>query len=201
MIKAGIFDIGGVLLRWTNLPMFEDVDQTLQVTEEQRNEHWLKYMDLLEVGKITEKEFWNGFIKDTDAQGILPTESLLQREFKKRFIVDPDMLEIPRQLQKNGLKIGIISNTIAPHAEVIKNSNEFRSFNDFILSNEVGFRKPEKEIYELALDRLKVNPDEAFFVDDLPVNVAGANAVGINGILFENKDLLLKKLTELGVTL
>lgn len=201
MIKAGIFDIGGVLLRWTNLPMFEDVDQTLHITEEQRSEHWLKYMDLLEVGKITEKEFWEGFILDTNAQGTLPTESLLQREFKKRFSVDTDVLEIPHELQKKGIKVGIISNTIAPHAEVIKNSNELGDFDDFILSNEVGYRKPEKEIYELALERLGVKPAEAFFVDDLPANVAGANAVGINGILFENKDLLLMKLTELGVTL
>ncbi len=199
MIKAGIFDIGGVLLRWTNLPMFEDVDQTLLITEEQRNEHWTKYMDLLEVGKITEKEFWEGFIKDTDAQGMLPKESLLQREFKKRFTVDTDMLEIPHNLSKNGMKIGIISNTIAPHAGIIKSAKEFKGFDEVILSNEVGSRKPEKEIYELALMRLGVKPEEAFFVDDLPVNVAGANAVGINGILFENKDLLLSKLREVGV--
>jgi epoxide hydrolase-like predicted phosphatase len=201
MIKAAIFDIGGVLLRWTNLPLFEDVDQTLRITEEQRNEHWLKYMDVLEVGKITEKEFWEGFIKDTKAEGTLPSESLLQRQFKKRFTVDIEMIKIPHKLQENGLKIGIISNTIAPHAEVIKNSQSFEGFDEFILSNEVGFRKPEKEIYELAAKRLGVKPEEAFFVDDLPVNVSGANAVGIHGILFENREIFLNDLKTLGVNI
>ncbi len=199
MIKAAIFDIGNVLLRWTNLPLFEDVDQTLHITEEQRGEYWQKYMDVLEIGKITEKEFWDGFIKDTKAEGRLPLESLLQRQFKRRFTVDEEMVKIPYKLQKSGLKIGIISNTIAPHAEIIRNSKSFEGFDEFILSNEVGFRKPEREIYELALQILHVKPDEALFVDDLPENVEGANNVGIHGILFKNKDILLQDLQKLGV--
>jgi len=201
MIKAGIFDIGGVLLRWTNLPLFEDVDQTLLITEEQRCEHWFKYMDLLEIGKISEKEFWDWFIKDTNAQGLLPDESLLQRQFKRRLNVDEEMLEIPVLLKREGLKTGIISNTIAPHAEVLRSLQSFKEFDEFILSNEVGFRKPQKEIYELALEKLEVKPSEAFFVDDLPKNIEAAKKLGIHGILFQNKVQFTQDIKELGVKL
>lgn len=199
MIKAGIFDIGGVLLRWTNLPLFEDVDQTLLVTEEQRNEHWLKYMNLLEVGKITEAEFWQGFIKDTGATGVLPEGSLLQRRFKELLTIDDEVLKIPHELKKQGLKIAIISNTIKPHAEAMKATSLFDGFEVIILSNEVGHRKPGNEIFDLTLKKLEVIPEEAFFVDDLPVNADAASAFGIHGIVFHDKDQLLSEIIDLGV--
>lgn len=201
MMKAGVFDIGGVLLRWTNLPLYEDVDQTLHVTEEQRMEHWKKYMDALEVGKITEKEFWEGFIKDAGATGELPSGSLLQREFKKRFTPDEEVLHISQRLKEKGLKIAIISNTNVPHAEVMRASHLFDEFETVILSNEVGFRKPEKGIYELAIEKLAVAPDEAFFVDDLPENVEGARKAGMHGILFINEEQLVNEIRALGVDL
>lgn len=199
MIKAGIFDIGGVLLRWTNLPLFEDVDQTLLVTEEQRNEHWLKYMNLLEVGKITEKEFWEGFIRDTGAKGELPRESLLQRKFKERLTIDEEVLRIPHELKKQGLKIAIISNTIEPHAEAMKATPLFAGFDVVILSNEVGHRKPGNEIFELTLKQLEVAPEESFFVDDLPINADAASAFGIHGIVFHDKDQLRQEIVGLEV--
>ncbi|MEK7605510.1 MAG: HAD family phosphatase [Patescibacteria group bacterium] len=199
MIKAGIFDIGGVLLRWTNLPLFEDIDQTLLITEEQRNEHWLKYMNLLEVGKITEKEFWEGFIKDTGAKGELPEESLLQRRFKERLTIDEEVLKIPHELKGKGHKIAIISNTITPHAEAMKATTLFSGFDVVVLSNEIGHRKPGNEIFELTLSRLGVAPEESFFVDDLPVNADAASAFGIHGIVFHDRDQLRREITKLGV--
>lgn len=199
MIKAGIFDIGGVLLRWTNLPLFEDVDQTLLLTEEQRNEHWLKYMNLLEVGKITEKEFWEGFIRDTGAKGELPKDSLLQRKFKELLTIDEEVLEIPHQLKEQGLQIAIVSNTIKPHAEAMKATTLFAGFDVIILSNEVGHRKPGNEIFDLTLKRLGVAPEESFFVDDLPVNADAASAFGIHGIVFHDKEQLYQEVTGLGV--
>jgi len=199
MIKAAIFDIGGVLLRWTNLPMFEDMDQTLRIPEEIRKEAWTKLSPPFEVGKIKEPEFWQEFTKMTQAEGELPQESLIQREFKKRFTLDTDVVAIAHRLKENGLKLGIISNTIDPHAEILRNSNLFDSFDFVILSNEVGLRKPDSEIYELALAKSGVKSDEAFFVDDLPENIEGAEKVGIHGIQFVNKDQLLSEIKKLGV--
>lgn len=199
MIKTGIFDIGGVLLKWTNLPLFEDVDQTLLVTEEQRNEHWLKYMNLLEVGKITEARFWEGFIKDTGATGVLPNESLLQRKFKERLTIDEKVLAIPHELKAQGLMIGIISNTIEPHAQAMRETKLFDGFDVVILSNEVGHRKPGNEIFDLTCQQLGVTPEEAFFVDDLPVNADAASAFGIHGIVFHDRDQLRQEIAGLGV--
>jgi putative hydrolase of the HAD superfamily len=46
----------------------------------------------------------------------------------------------------------------------------------------VGMLKPDPAIYTLALDRLGVTANDALFVDDQPVNVAGARAVGIHAL-------------------
>ena len=50
--------------------------------------------------------------------------------------------------------------------------------------------KPDPRIFQLALQRFGIKAEETVFIDDNPNNVAGANALGIKGILFEGKDKL-----------
>ena len=53
-----------------------------------------------------------------------------------------------------------------------------------MVSGEVKLLKPDPAIYFLALDRFRLRPDEALFVDDRAINVEGAEAVGMKGHLF-----------------
>ena len=46
--------------------------------------------------------------------------------------------------------------------------------------------KPAPEIYQALLSKYQLKADECVFFDDRKVNVEGANAVGIHGIVFEN---------------
>ena len=60
-----------------------------------------------------------------------------------------------------------------------------------IFSSEVETRKPDKEIYQIILKELDVEPGEAIFIDDFPENVKGASSLGINAILFQtNQDTI-----------
>ncbi|HEY7431537.1 MAG TPA: HAD-IA family hydrolase, partial [Streptosporangiaceae bacterium] len=54
----------------------------------------------------------------------------------------------------------------------------------FIYSHEVGFTKPDPCIYQLAWQRLGVQPHELIFLDDVQRNVAAARALGIHAILY-----------------
>jgi putative hydrolase of the HAD superfamily len=56
-------------------------------------------------------------------------------------------------------------------------------FDVVVISTEVGLRKPQPEIYELALDRLGLAHDQVVLVDDGAPNVAAAERLGITGIL------------------
>jgi putative hydrolase of the HAD superfamily len=57
-------------------------------------------------------------------------------------------------------------------------------FDVIVISAEEGVRKPDARIFERTLARLGVAPDEAVFVDDFPVNVAGARAAGLHALQF-----------------
>jgi putative hydrolase of the HAD superfamily len=52
----------------------------------------------------------------------------------------------------------------------------------------VGMRKPEREIYELTVDRLGVAPEECVFLDDLDVNCEAARELGMTAVLFETTE-------------
>ena len=85
------------------------------------------------------------------------------------------------------------------------NLDLLRYFDDVILSSEVGLRKPDLAIYQLALRNLSVPVDEAWFVDDLPENVRAANGVGIRGFWLRRDETFgvgtdlttIRKLTDL----
>ena len=67
-------------------------------------------------------------------------------------------------------------------------------FDVIIISSEVGLIKPDPEMYLLTLDRLKVLPQEAIFIDDKENNVIGAQAVGMLGIQFKDSAQTLQEI-------
>ncbi len=56
-------------------------------------------------------------------------------------------------------------------------------FDAWVISGEVGLRKPDPAIYELAAERLGLAPDACVFVDDLPGNLKPALALGMATVL------------------
>lgn len=85
--------------------------------------------------------------------------------------------------------------------------NEFRLtrfqltdiFGAFFSSCYVGLRKPDRKIYQVALDVLRRDPEDCVFIDDRSENIAAAVSLGIHGILYEGSEPLTERLEELGV--
>jgi glucose-1-phosphatase len=57
---------------------------------------------------------------------------------------------------------------------------------EIVYSHEVGIEKPDPRIFELALARLGVRPEESIFLDDLAVHVEAARALGMKAVLYES---------------
>jgi HAD superfamily hydrolase (TIGR01509 family) len=72
-------------------------------------------------------------------------------------------------------------------------------FDVLIFSCWEGIKKPEKKIYELALERLGTRPAEAVFIDDKPRCIKGARKAGLKTILFESIYQVKDELTKLSV--
>lgn len=75
----------------------------------------------------------------------------------------------------------------------------FAPFRDVVVSGDEKQVKPDAAIYHLALERFGLRADEAVFVDDNAANVAGANAVGIHGLLFAGEPQLRRELIGFGL--
>jgi len=84
-------------------------------------------------------------------------------------------------------RTGIISNSFVGATEREEAAYGFSSLCDTIVySHEVGIEKPDPRIFELALARLGVRPEESLFLDDLAIHVEAARALGMKAVLCEN---------------
>jgi epoxide hydrolase-like predicted phosphatase len=89
--------------------------------------------------------------------------------------------DVARQARAAGVRVGLLSNSWGLSAYPW--DRLAASFDVRVISGEVGLRKPDPAIYELALDRLGVSADRTAFVDDLPGNVQVAQELGMFGVL------------------
>ncbi|MFQ6003393.1 MAG: HAD family hydrolase [Candidatus Zixiibacteriota bacterium] len=200
MIKAIIFDLGGVLM--TDVPLKQiagELSKNSPLSEQEIHallyptQHW----DFLTLGKITEDEYWDNFLKASKIS------EKLKKGLKKKVRSSLYPLEhAPRlvKLLKNHYKLAILSNHAKEWSEYMKQKFDlFQSFDQMIFSCDVGFRKPDPRIYETALNKLKCDPEECILIDDKKRNTDAAEKLGIKGIIFEGSLKLLEDLSKLNV--
>ncbi|WP_026023085.1 HAD family hydrolase [Paenisporosarcina sp. TG20] len=105
--------------------------------------------------------------------------------FPNCFSINQNTINIVNTIKMH-VKVAIITNgsTQRQIAKII-NTNLNSYFNTIIISEEVGFSKPDKRIFELALNRLNVQPEDALFVgDDIEKDIDGCQNANIQGIWF-----------------
>ncbi|WP_200959235.1 HAD family hydrolase [Nocardioides sp. Soil796] len=131
----------------------------------------------LESGAITGDEFSRllaAELVDVDGQELEP-EGMLDRMFAG-IRQAPEMYALVRGLKSAGLKVGLLSNSWAntyPRSEIDE------LFDPVVISGEVGLRKPDRAIYELALAQMGLAAHEVVFIDDGIPNVEGAERAGL----------------------
>jgi len=97
---------------------------------------------------------------------------------------------------KGKYKLVMISNINEAHYEFLKKKMPvFGEFYKLILSYEIGFRKPAKEIYDAALESVDIVPSKAFYVDDRADLIEAAYKLGIEGATLDG-EVAFKKIVE-----
>ncbi len=98
--------------------------------------------------------------------------------------IDPSVLDTLAKLRDMGKLIGLISNGDVHEIAGWDESPLYKYFNSVIFSCNVGYIKPEREIYEKSLEDLKVNPEECLFIGDGGSDeLQGAKEIGMNTVL------------------
>lgn len=99
------------------------------------------------------------------------------------FTPNEPVVHLAHELRAAGLRLGVLTNNVREFRDGWRSMLPFgEMFDDVIDSHEVGMRKPNPAIYQLALERLGVPADRTAFLDDAPTNVVAASAVGMVGI-------------------
>ena len=103
-----------------------------------------------------------------------------------RFEVNEPVVALVHELKAAGLRLGVLTNNVAEFRDGWRGMLPFDElFDDVVDSHEVGMRKPNPAIYQLALSRLGAEPGRTAFLDDVPTNVAAAESVGMRGVLVD----------------
>lgn len=135
----------------------------------------------LERGEIPTGEFDAQLRRIFAGQGRqVPDGSLVDAMFA-RMSPAGDMWAVAEQARAAGIRVGLLSNSWGTAMYPRQRLEE--SFDVQVISGEVGLRKPDPEIYELAAELLGLPPTRCAFVDDLDRNVAVAEQVGMFGVV------------------
>jgi putative hydrolase of the HAD superfamily len=175
-------DIGGVLLTngWDRGSRRKAIDHFKLDTEETEERHHLTF-DTYEVGKITLDEYLERVV-------FYKKRSFSRKRFRQ-FMYDqskafPDMLALLQQLKKKyGFQVAVVSNEGRELAEYRIRQFKLNALADFfIVSSFVHFRKPDADIFRIALDTAQVSPQQVLYIEDRAMFVQVAETLGLHGL-------------------
>ncbi len=150
-------------------------------------------------GRLSHADFWAGRLA---ALGITTAED--RAVFKSDLFAYWGLLSGMKALLQElhaKYRLAVLSNTSRiGFADYLSERRGFGSLFEVVVSSaEVGFAKPEPEVYHIALDRLNIQPGQALFVDDLQRNTDAAGKLGIPSIVFTTADALREELQNRGI--
>ena len=200
-IKNIVFDIGQVLLTFNPEQYLRDqfnlsTGQIKEIAKETfRSSIWLD----LDRGRISKNEAAEVFAQRLPKysqvliEGVLNWEEILNP-------IEPNV-ELLKEFKDSGVyDVYALSNFNDESYQVAKNEFSFLNlFKGEVISGEVGWIKPEPEIYELLLERFKLDPTETLFIDDSKENVDAAEEFGIKTIHYRNPEKLQREIKHLNL--
>jgi putative hydrolase of the HAD superfamily len=192
-------DLGGVLLTngWDRGSRRRAIDLFKLDPEETEERHHLTF-DTYEVGKITLDEYLDRVV-------FYKKRSFSRNRFRQ-FMYDqskpfPEMLALVQRLKKkHGLKVAVLSNEGRELAEYRIKQFKLNDFVDFfIVSSFVHFRKPDTDIFKIAIDTAQVKPEQVVYLEDRAMFVQVANTLGIRGLRHTDFNTTTEHLKKFGL--
>jgi len=200
MIRAVIFDWGGVLMRTVDASPRLAWDARLGLRPGSVNRlvfespTWRR----AQLGQMSDEAFW----ADLGVRLNLSPDALAEfrRDFWAGDRLDGDLVALIRSLHPR-VKTALLSNFSTQLRQLLTQHELIDAFDVIVISGKEGILKPDAHIYHLAAERLGVPVADCLFVDDFEENVAGAKAAGMQALRFVSFSSFVLGLSELGVAL
>ena len=198
-MKAIIFDVGNVLIHFDAVRAARRFSREAKVPFEKVWRHFFisRVEKAYTRGEISTREFFN---HARLAFGSSMDFKMFARLWNDIFWENRGIRPILRRLAKH-YPLYLISNTNELHFDYLRRKfrGVFRYFKQTFPSHEMGRRKPDPRIYWRVLRAVKLRPEEAVFIDDMPRFVRAARRVGMKGVQYRSNARLQKDLKKLNV--
>lgn len=181
MIKVVYFDWGGVLVDggvWfasyvENRLGCKISDMDILVTEHAK----------LSAGSSSLKDFEH-MLKRVTGVDSLPGDFWWPEDLVR---LRPQMQELCTKIRELGLLVGVLSNMSEVTAQAISQAGSYDGFHPLIISYSAGASKPNREIYDIAVEKSGVKPEEILFIDDHEENLVYPRSIGMKTILAKSQ--------------
>lgn len=199
-LPAVVFDIGGVLIDWNPRHLYRKLfagndDAMERFLAEVCTPDWNHAQD-------AGRPFAEAVAELSSRH---PQHARLIAAYQTRW---PEMVagaiegtgEIVRGLKRQGVNLFALTNFSTETFPLVRHRFEVLDlFDGFVVSGELGVAKPDPEIYRHLLTTHGLNANSCVFIDDQPVNVAAAAALGFDAIAFSDAPSLRQALAIRGL--
>jgi len=202
MIKLFVFDLGNVILPFDHHQIPARLLERTKEKERFSTQEVFQFMFDGEHGFVNSYE--EGCMSSLEFFSHLKERYRLEMNFEEFkgiwnpiFREDEEVVQIIHYLKDRGYPLFLLSNTNELHMTFIgKEYPVVHVFDEWILSFEVGVKKPHRKIYDEIFKRIDIEKNEAFYIDDIEGYVEAAKGYGLKGMVFrkaqELRDMLKK---------
>lgn len=205
MIKLFVFDLGNVILP------FEHRQIAVKLHEKSVDKQAYTPQDLFDAMF----DFENGMVNPYE-EGLMSSVEFFS-ELKHRFQLemnledfkdiwnpifrdDPEVNRAILYLREKGYPLFLLSNTNELHfSYIIEKYPIVHVLDEWLLSFEVGAKKPKRRMFDAIFEKTDVKPSEVLYIDDIAHYVEAAQQLGINGIVFKHADQLWEFIRKNGI--
>ena len=195
-ISAVVFDFGGVLITpitqllgeiagWHGIAMVDMLDVLMGPRDISTPDHpWHR----AERGELRTADMQDEVVPFADAAGLTLRGDEYERLLCGVFEVHDEVVDRIVQLRREGYRTGLVTNSFKEFRDHLEAHVDFSIFDAVIDSSEVGCRKPEPEIYEVATRLVGRPAGEILYLDDFAANLVGAQTAGWRTIHVTGRD-------------
>lgn len=217
MDKVIFFDAGGTLIRpareigwyYSEMASHYGVQADAGMLTEGFRQAWreMKVRDPVEGARIRDdKEWWKSLVRSIWGCVELPEAFPFDDYFEELYQwferpevwrIFPEVEGCLQELQRSGYRLGILSNWDKRLRTILSGLELAGYFEEMIISSEVGVEKPHSRIFEIALERFQIRPEEAVLIgDEHQFDGAGAISAGWSHVVLKRPEIDLRDALE-----
>lgn len=191
MIKNIVFDMGNVLAMFDSAKVCEHYIEDVFDRERVRTAVFLSLeWQWMDMGVMSDEQALERINRRLPKRLQEAAKLCLRDWHKYTMWTIKEMEPVVREMKARGFGVYVCSNAAIRLVDVWQELLPAPECYDGVLfSADVKCVKPQKEIYQHFFERFHLKPEECFFIDDVPMNIEGAKACGMDGYCFEDGDL------------